>query len=86
MSMKNPLLEAQIEIRRQQLLKENKKSLLERYADSKPTPSKGLGDTIEKVFEKTGIKHVAKKALGEDCGCNKRKETLNSWFPYKDKK
>ena len=30
---------------------------------------KGLGDSIEKVFKKTGIDKVAKKVLGEDCGC-----------------
>ena len=81
MSLKNPLLEAQLEQRRKQLIEENRKDLIK----SLDEPSKGLGDTIEKVFEKTGIKHVAKKALGEDCGCKKRKETLNSWFPYKNK-
>ena len=81
MSLKNPLLEAQLEQRRQQLIEENRKELI----NSLDKPSEGLGDTIEKVFEKTGIKHVAKKALGEDCGCNKRKETLNTLFPYKNK-
>ena len=67
-------------LKQQEMIEANRKSL------SLPDKPKGLGDTIEKVLEKTGIKHVAKKALGEDCGCNKRKETLNSWFPYKDKK
>ena len=81
MSLKNPLLEAQLEQRRQQLIEENRKELI----NSLDKPSEGLGDTIEKVFEKTGIKHVAKKALGEDCGCNKRKEVLNKLSPYKNK-
>jgi len=42
----------------------------------------GLGDTIEIVLEKTGIAKVAKWLLGEDCGCEKRKEKLNKLFPY----
>ena len=42
----------------------------------------GLGDTIEIVLEKTGIAKVAKWILGEDCGCEKRKEKLNKLFPY----
>tara|TARA_R110000823_G_scaffold47703_3_gene121467 strand:+ start:554 stop:718 length:165 start_codon:yes stop_codon:yes gene_type:complete len=52
--------------------------------------SKGLGDTIEKITKVTGIKAVTEaisKATGKDCGCNKRKETLNKVFPYnKDNK
>jgi len=43
--------------------------------------SKGLGDDVEKVFKKTGIAKVAKWALGEDCGCDQRKEKLNKLFP-----
>ena len=42
----------------------------------------GLGDTIEIVLEKTGIAKVAKWILGEDCGCEERKEKLNKLFPY----
>tara|TARA_Y100000593_G_C4229422_1_gene296170 strand:+ start:457 stop:603 length:147 start_codon:yes stop_codon:yes gene_type:complete len=45
--------------------------------------SKGLGDTIEKITEATGIKKVVEKIVGDDCGCNKRKEKLNKIFPYK---
>ncbi len=45
--------------------------------------SKGLGDSIEKVFKATGIDNVAKKVLGDDCGCEERKELLNKAFPYK---
>ena len=44
--------------------------------------SKGLGDSIEKVFKATGIDKVAKKVLGDDCGCQERKEALNKLFPY----
>ena len=45
--------------------------------------SKGLGDTIEKITKATGIQKIVKKAIGNDCGCNERKEILNKKFPYK---
>tara|TARA_R110000824_G_scaffold9818_1_gene43450 strand:+ start:132 stop:296 length:165 start_codon:yes stop_codon:yes gene_type:complete len=52
--------------------------------------SKGLGDTVEKFTKATGIKAVVEKvakATGKDCGCGKRKDTLNRVFPYnKDNK
>ena len=47
--------------------------------------AKGLGDTIEQITQATGIKaavEVFSKATGLDCGCDKRKETLNKLFPY----
>jgi hypothetical protein len=43
----------------------------------------GLGDTVEAVLKATGVDKVAKWILGEDCGCESRKETLNRLFPYK---
>jgi hypothetical protein len=45
-------------------------------------PSRGLGDTIEKFTTATGIKKVVDAVTGSDCGCNKRKDTLNRAFPY----
>jgi hypothetical protein len=45
--------------------------------------SKGLGDTIEKITEATGIKAVVKSMFGDDCGCEERKKKLNEWFSYK---
>lgn len=45
--------------------------------------AEGLGDTLEKVFDKTGIAKVVKWIAGEDCGCDKRKEKLNKMFPYR---
>ena len=48
--------------------------------------SKGLGDTIEKITEATGIKKVVEavsEATGIDCGCEDRKDLLNKLFPYK---
>ena len=44
--------------------------------------SKGLGDTIEKITEATGIKTAVEKVFGKSCGCDKRKELLNKIFPY----
>jgi len=52
------------------------------------TPSKGLGDTIEKITEATGIKkavEVFAKATGLDCGCEERKAKLNNLIPYRRK-
>lgn len=45
--------------------------------------SEGLGDSLEKVFEATGIASAVKFIFGEDCGCDKRKELLNEIFPYR---
>ena len=50
--------------------------------NSKP---KGLGDSIERFTEKTGIKKVVEKVAGEECGCGARRDALNRMFPY-DKK
>jgi hypothetical protein len=44
---------------------------------------KGLGDTIEKITEVTGIKAVVKAVVGDDCGCEERKHRLNKLFSYK---
>jgi hypothetical protein len=46
------------------------------------TMSKGLGDSIEKALKATGIDKLAKKVLGDDCGCEERKQQLNKLFPY----
>ena len=45
--------------------------------------SEGLGDTIEKITEATGIKAAVKWLAGDDCGCEERKNKLNSLFRYK---
>ena len=49
--------------------------------------SKGLGDSIAKFTQATGLHSLAQvgaRAVGKkDCGCNKRKEALNKAFPYK---
>ena len=54
----------------------------------KSEKSKGLGDTIEKITKATGIKKVVDKVnkiTGKDCGCGKRRDTLNKFFPYNNK-
>ena len=45
--------------------------------------SKGLGDTIEKITKKTGIKKAVNLILGDKCGCEERKNKLNNLFPYR---
>ena len=50
--------------------------------------SKGLGDTIAKITKATGIKKVVDtvaKTVNKDCGCDRRKDLCNKWFPYNDK-
>tara|TARA_R110000803_G_scaffold180965_1_gene243347 strand:- start:27 stop:446 length:420 start_codon:yes stop_codon:yes gene_type:complete len=44
--------------------------------------SKGLGDTIAKITKATGIDKAVKAVVGEDCGCDERKESLNKKFNY----
>lgn len=38
-----------------------------------------IGNAVESVTEATGIKAIVKHLVGEDCGCNERKEALNEW-------
>ncbi len=50
--------------------------------------SKGLGDTIAKITQATGIKTVVDKisaVTGKDCGCQQRQEWLNQMFPYRNR-
>ena len=48
---------------------------------------KGMGDVVNLITEKTGIKkavEAASKAIGlEDCGCSERREKLNVTLPFK---
>lgn len=46
--------------------------------------SKGLGDSIEKITQATGIKKLVEKYGPSDCGCSQRRDKLNKMFPYKD--
>ena len=40
--------------------------------------SKGLGDTVKKVFDKTGVSKAVKFIAGEDCGCKERQTKMNT--------
>ena len=45
----------------------------------------GLGDSIAKFTEKTGIKTIVDRVsdgLNLPCGCNNRQEWFNEKFPY----
>jgi hypothetical protein len=45
----------------------------------------GLGDTVALLTEMTGIAYTVKKvakAIGKDCGCDKRKDELNKKYNY----
>ena len=44
---------------------------------------KGLGDTIARFTQATGIKQMADMIPG-GCGCKERQAVLNDWFPYKN--
>ena len=64
----------------------NNKGRLVRDINPSLNKSKGLGDTIEKITKVTGIKSIlegAARVVKKDCGCGKRKDTLNKMFPYK---
>ena len=49
----------------------------------------GLGDCVYFVTLITGISwlvHKLNKATGFECGCNKRRGTMNSWFSVRWKR
>ena len=48
----------------------------------KKKQAEGLGDTVENILEVTGVAKVAKWILGEDCGCEERKQKLNELWRY----
>ena len=52
------------------------------WKENQEAASTGLGDSIEKVTEATGIKAAVKFLAGEDCGCDERKDKLNKLFNY----
>jgi len=49
-------------------------------------PDRGLGDTVERVLDRTGIGSVAKRVIksvtGRPCRCRKRRDQLNRLVPY----
>ena len=62
------------------------KALKASYNELKESVSnkpEGLGDTIAKVTGAIGLDKAVKALVGEDCGCDERKEKLNKIFKYK---
>ena len=55
-----------------------------KFEKEQESKSKGLGDSLKKVAEATGIKAVV-EAITDDCGCSERAERLNKLLPYKVK-
>ena len=50
--------------------------------------SRGLGDTVAKIAQATGVRRLVKGAselIGVPCGCEERQEQLNKLFPYNNK-
>jgi len=47
---------------------------------------KGLGDSVQKVTQATGIEKAVKFGAGEDCGCDRRRDRLNQVFRYRQPK
>lgn len=45
--------------------------------------AKGLGDTVAKFTQATGIDKLVHFIAGDDCNCDKRKAKLNELFPYR---
>ena len=52
------------------------------WKEARDAASEGLGDSIEKITEATGIKAAVKFLAGEDCGCDERRDKLNQLFSY----
>ena len=50
----------------------------------------GLGDLVAKITKFFYIDRLAEKIAHlfgkEDCGCERRKDKLNKWFPFKKRK
>lgn len=49
-------------------------------------PAAGLGDTIERIARISGVSRVVRwagAATGTDCGCDRRRDALNRWVPYR---
>lgn len=64
----------------------NKKSKsYQKWQENHEKGSKGIGDDIEKITKKTGIKKAVDyifDKLGTDCGCDSRRDKINELFPH----
>lgn len=55
-------------------------------AKTRTPKAQGLGDTVAKLTQATGIDKLVKFIAGEDCGCDERQAKLNELFPYRTPK
>lgn len=65
--------------------RKSKNQEFETFQKNHKKGSTGLGDTVEKITKKTGIKKVVDtvfQKLEKSCGCDERKEKLNQMFRY----
>ena len=46
----------------------------------------GLGDVVEKITEATGIKKLVKAIVGDDCGCDEKREKFNKAVNWRTKR
>ena len=65
--------------KRTKAYKESQKKLQKAIDNKDAFVEKGLGDKIEEITTKTGIKKVVKKIFGDDCGCKERRVSLNKY-------
>jgi hypothetical protein len=56
------------------------------WKEKRDAAPKGLGDSVQQVTKATGIEKAVKFLAGEDCGCDKRRDTLNKIFRYRQPK
>lgn len=59
--------------------KDYKKRLESAIEKGQAEATQGLGDKIEEITTKTGIKKAVKKIFGDDCGCDERKAKFNRY-------
>lgn len=52
-----------------------------RQCSSYEGPPRGLGDVIDTGLQKTGVKKVVRKIVGDCGGCEKRRQWLNENLP-----
>jgi hypothetical protein len=64
---------------RKRTTKSSSKSTKKKSSSSKPI---GVGDVVDKVTEATGVKQLVKAVVGDDCGCEERKRSLNRMFGF----
>ena len=63
--------------KRTKAYKESQKKLQKAIDNKEAFVERGLGDKVEEITTKTGIKKVVKKIFGDDCGCKERRDKLN---------